>query len=112
MVSRQLARREHLRTRTRPKKTASCCRDRDCSARILAAWATRLRLFFEPSSALVATVAWDVGDGIITGVNVWDNRSAVGDFFVERVQPVIEAEGHSDDKPVRHGNAVVAYFRA
>jgi hypothetical protein len=65
-----------------------------------------------PPSALVATVAWEAGGGMITSVNVWDNPSAVGDFFVERVQPVIEAEGPSDYEPVRHGNAVATYFRA
>ena len=63
------------------------------------------------SPALVATVAWNVGDGLITSVNVWDSPSAVGDFFVERIQPVIEAEGPPDYKPVRHGNAVGTYFR-
>jgi hypothetical protein len=75
-------------------------------------WTTRLRLLSEPPSALVATVAWEVGDGIITTVNVWDSPSAVGDFFVERIQQVIEAEGPPDYKPVRHGNAVATYFRA
>jgi hypothetical protein len=75
-------------------------------------WTTRLRLFSEPPAALVATVAWDVGDGMIASVNVWDTPTAVADFFVERVQPVIEAEGPSDYKPVRHGNPVATYFRA
>jgi hypothetical protein len=75
-------------------------------------WTTRLRLISEPPSALVAFVAWDVGDGMITSVHVWDSPSAVADFFVERVQPLIDAEGPPDYKPVRHGNAVAAYFRA
>jgi hypothetical protein len=75
-------------------------------------WTTRLRLFSEPPPALVAAVAWEVGSGMITSVNVWDNPSAIGDFFVERVQPVIEAEGPPDYKPVRHGNAIATYFRA
>jgi len=76
-------------------------------------WTTGLRLFSEPPEALVATVAWDIGDGMITSVNVWDNPSAVGDFFVERIQPVNGAEGGPPDyKPLRHGNAVAAYIRA
>ena len=75
-------------------------------------WTISLRLFSEPPPALVATVAWDIGDDMITSVNIWDNPSAVGDFFLERVQPVIEAEGLPDYKPVRHGNAVATYFRA
>jgi len=75
-------------------------------------WTTSLRLISEPPSALVAFVAWDVRDGLITSVHVWDSPSAVADFFVERVQPLIDAEGPPDYKPVRHGNAVAAYFRA
>lgn len=75
-------------------------------------WSTRLRLFSDPPAALVAAVAWEAGDGMITSLNVWDNPSAVADFFVDRVQPVIEGEGPADYKPVRHGNAVATYFRA
>lgn len=74
-------------------------------------WSSRVRILSEPPSALVAVVAWDVGDGTITSVQVWDSPSAVADFFVERVQPLIEAEGPPDYKPVRYGNAVAAYFR-
>jgi hypothetical protein len=74
-------------------------------------WTECLRLHSDPPAALVATVAWDSGDGMITSVNVWDNPSAVGDFFIERVQPVIEDEGRPDYKPARHGHAVAAYFR-
>jgi hypothetical protein len=66
-------------------------------------WSTRLRLFSEPPAALVAAVAWDAGDGMITSLNVWDNPSAVADFFVDRVQPVVEAEGPADYKPVHAG---------
>jgi hypothetical protein len=74
-------------------------------------WSTRLRLLSDPPAALVASVAWEAGDGMITNLNVWDTPSAVADFFVDRIQPVIEAEGPPDYKPVRHGNAVAAYFR-
>jgi hypothetical protein len=35
----------------------------------------------------------------------------VANFFVERIQPVIEAEGPPEYKPVRHGPTVAAYFR-
>ena len=75
-------------------------------------WSTRLRLFSEPPAALVAAVAWDAGDGMITSLNAWDNPSAVADFFVDRVQPLVEAKGPADYNPVRHGNAVATYFRA
>jgi hypothetical protein len=74
-------------------------------------WTNSLRLFSEPPPALVTAIAWETGDGMITSVNLWDNPSAVADFFAERVQAVIEAEGRPDYKPVRHGEAVAAYLR-
>lgn len=74
-------------------------------------WTDRLRLFSEPPAALSASIAWDNGDGTITAVNVWDTPSAVADFFLERVEPVIAAEGKPDYKPVRHGEPVASYFR-
>ena len=42
---------------------------------------------------------------------VWDDASAIGDFYPERVREVAHAEGQPDVKPVRHGNPVAAYFR-
>lgn len=74
-------------------------------------WTDRLRLFSEPPAALSASIAWDNGDGTITAVNVWDTPSAVADFFLERVEPVIAAVGKPDYKPVRHGEPVASYFR-
>jgi hypothetical protein len=68
-------------------------------------------LVLRASPALVATVAWEVGDGTVTSVNVWDNPSAVADLFDERIQPLIEADGAPDYRPVRHGSAVATYFR-
>jgi hypothetical protein len=74
-------------------------------------WSTRLRLLSEPPPALAAAVAWAAGDGMITSVHVWDNPSAIADFFEDRIQPVIEPDGPPDYKPVRHGTAVATYFR-
>jgi hypothetical protein len=74
-------------------------------------WTDRLRLFSEPPATLFASIAWDNGDGTITAVNVWDNPSAVADFFLDRVEPVIAAEGKPDYKPVRHGEAIASYVR-
>ena len=74
-------------------------------------WTDRLRLLSEPPSALVASLAWDNGDGSISALNVWDSPSAVADFFLERVEPVVAAEGKPDYAPVRHGEPVAAYFR-
>lgn len=75
-------------------------------------WVDRVRLFSEPPAALVATVVWDIGDGKITHLNVWDDASAVGDFYVERIHAVVEASGPPANKPVRHGSPVASYFRS
>ena len=74
-------------------------------------WTGRLRLYTDPLPALVSSIAWDAGEGMVTAVNVWDTAAAVGDFFVERIQAVIEEEGQPAYKPARHGNAVAVYFR-
>jgi hypothetical protein len=47
----------------------------------------RLQLFSEPPAALVASIAWDNVDGTISAVNVWDQPSAVGDFFLASSSP-------------------------
>jgi hypothetical protein len=83
----------------------------DCPGEVWRHWTDRLRLFAEPPSALFASIAWDNGDGTVSAVNVWDNPSAVADFFLERVEPVIAAEGKPDYKPVRRGEPVASYFR-
>jgi hypothetical protein len=74
-------------------------------------WTDRLRLFTDPPDALFGSIAWDNGNGTISAVNIWDNPSVVADFFLERVEPVIAAEGKPDYKPVRHGEPVASYFR-
>ncbi|HEX2368522.1 MAG TPA: hypothetical protein VHM94_04735 [Acidimicrobiia bacterium] len=60
---------------------------------------------------MFASIAWGNDDGTISAVNVWDNPSVVADFFLERVEPVIAAEGKPGYKPVRHGEPVASYFR-
>ena len=35
-------------------------------------WNERLRLAADPPEALIASIAWDSGDGEVTGVNVWE----------------------------------------
>ena len=75
-------------------------------------WTDRLRLHTDPPAALLASIAWDNGDGTISSVNVWDTPSAVADFFEERVEPVIAAKRTPEYKPVRHGQPVATYFRA
>jgi hypothetical protein len=74
-------------------------------------WATRLRLFTEPPSALVGSVAWRAGDGMVTHVSVWDTPGAVADFYLERVEAVIATDGPPPAKPARHGEPVMVYLR-
>ena len=80
-----------------------------------AEWKTftdRIRLFSEPPAALMAAIAWDGGEGRVVQVNLWDEPSAVADFFIERVMPVVERYGAPSSKPARHGPPVASYFRA
>ena len=62
--------------------------------------------------ALVATFAWVGDDGLVTALNVRDSAEAVGDFYVERVHALVQAEGgEPPNKPKRHGAPLVAYIR-
>jgi hypothetical protein len=74
-------------------------------------WNERLRTLTEPPEALVASIAWRTDDANITVINVWDSPEAVADFFVERVHPIVEAEGEPASKPIRHGEPVAVYLR-
>jgi hypothetical protein len=74
-------------------------------------WHERLRYATDPPKALIATIAWDSGDGQITGVNVWDTAEAIADFYMDRVRPIVEAEGEPSNKPQRHGEPLSFYLR-
>ena len=74
-------------------------------------WNERLRMISDPPAALVAAIAWVGADGLVTAVNVWDSAEAVADFYVQRVHPVVVAEGEPPNKPERHGEPLVAYLR-
>jgi len=74
-------------------------------------WNERLRIFIDPPDALVASVAWDSGDGNVTAVNVWDSAEAVGDFFVARTHAALQELGEPTAKPTRHGRPVAIYLR-
>lgn len=74
-------------------------------------WQERLRLFADPPEALIASIAWESGDGEVTGVNVWETPRAIADFFMERVQPLVEAEGEPANKPQRRGEPLAFYQR-
>ena len=70
-----------------------------------------LRLTTDPPNGLIAAIAWDSGDGEVTGVNVWETAGAIADFFIERVRPFVEAEGEPSNKPQRHGEPLAFYVR-
>ena len=74
-------------------------------------WYERLGYITSPPSALVSMIAWDSGDGHVTSVNVWDSPGAIADFFMERVRPMVEAEGEPTNKPQRHGEPLAFYAR-
>ena len=74
-------------------------------------WNERLRMLSDPPTALVASIAWDAGDGQVSAVSVWDTPEAIADFFVERVHPIVAVEGQPAITPTRHGEPVAAYFR-
>jgi len=73
-------------------------------------WDERLRMVTEPPPALAASIAWE-SDGTVTCINVWDSPDAIADFYLERVQPFVEAEGQPANKPQRLGRAIRAYVR-
>jgi hypothetical protein len=74
-------------------------------------WEERLRYTTDPPQTLVATIVWDAGGGQVTGVNVWDTPGAIADFYMERVRPLVEAEGEPTSKPQRHGEPLAFYVR-
>jgi hypothetical protein len=74
-------------------------------------WTERLRMLSDPPPALVASIAWNAGEGRVSSVNVWDSAGAVADFFLERVQPILGADGAPTMTPTRHGEAVAVYLR-
>jgi hypothetical protein len=74
-------------------------------------WTERLRLFTDPPPALVGSIGWLADGSTIINVNVWDSAAAVADFYLDRVEPIIEAYGQPAHKPVRHGEPVVVYVR-
>ena len=71
----------------------------------------RLRYSTDPPTALIATIAWDSGDGQVTGISLGDTPGAVADFYMERVKPIVEAEGEPSNKPQRHGEPLAFYLR-
>jgi hypothetical protein len=74
-------------------------------------WQELLRYSSDPPEALIATIVWDAGDGQVAGVNLWDSPKAIADFYLERVGPIVEAEGEPTNKPQRHGEPLAVYLR-
>ena len=74
-------------------------------------WNERLRMVSDPPQGLLAAIAWNAGDGQVTALNLWETPEAVADFFMERIQPVVEAEGEPVNKPLHHGPPILVYIR-
>ena len=74
-------------------------------------WHERLGYSTDPPEALIAMIAWDSGDGHVTGVNIWETPRAIADFYLERVGPIVEVEGEPSNKPQRHGEPLAFYLR-
>src|SRR5262245_53462282 len=100
-----------VRSQDTQERRPHVCRDGDGPTPVLGAVDRTDPAAVRSSAALISSVAWAGVDGMMVHVNVWDSPSAVADFFEERVQPVIEADGPPEYKPLRHGLAVAAYFR-
>jgi hypothetical protein len=70
------------------------------------------RLLSDPPEAMVAMLSWEVEDGQVTTITVWDSASERGAFAAERMMPLFEAgvlgEAHGSPRPVK---AVHAYVR-
>ena len=49
-------------------------------------WYEGLRFVDDPPAALIASIAWDSGDGEVTGVNVWETPGAIADFFMDALR--------------------------
>ena len=75
-------------------------------------WSLKLGMHSDPPAALVASIAWEDGSGMVTQVNVWDAPVAISDFYLERVLPLVQAEGEPKHKPHRHGEPVAVYVRS
>jgi hypothetical protein len=74
-------------------------------------WHERLRLTADPPDALIASIAWNSGDGQVTVISVWETPAAIADFFMERIRPIVEVEGEPANKPARHGEPLAFYLR-
>lgn len=74
-------------------------------------WNERLRMLAEPPTALIASIAWQSGNGDVTSLNLWDSPEAVAEFFVDRVHPLVQAEGEPATRPERHGEPIAVYLR-
>jgi hypothetical protein len=71
----------------------------------------KLQVSQNPPDALVLAVEWVSGEGEVTRLHVWDNPGAIADFYLERIQPIIEAEGKPPGSPERHGEPIEVYVR-
>ena len=71
----------------------------------------KLRMREDPPNGLVASVTWDIGDGKVTMLNVWDEPGHISDFNVERAASAFAEVGQPTGKPKRHGEPIAVFIR-
>lgn len=69
------------------------------------------RLLSDPPKAMIAMLSWELEDGQVRTITVWDSASERGAFAAERMMPLFEAgvlgEAHGSPHPVRTVHAYV-----
>lgn len=73
-------------------------------------WSADLRVLTDPPKGLLSLTAWESGNDEVTACFVWEEPSAVADFFVDRIQPLIATKGEPKHKPERP-TPIAAYVR-
>jgi hypothetical protein len=71
----------------------------------------RLQVLSDPPETIVASITWDPGDGHVTTLNLWDSAEAIAEFYVERLHPLVAADGEPAFKPARHGEPIAVHLR-
>lgn len=69
------------------------------------------RLLSDPPEAMVAMLSWEVEDGQVETITIWDSASERGAFAAERMMPLFEAgvlgEAHGSPRLLRTVHAYV-----
>lgn len=73
-------------------------------------WSRDLRVLSDPPKGLLSLTVWESGEQEITACFLWEQPSDVADFFIERIEPLLETKGEPKHKPLRR-EPVAAYVR-